>query len=62
MAWLGNSFLLDIKDHALLSLHFEWTHRISGAVPTFALDYPRNYGMLPDVQDAVRLHVTSIGN
>jgi len=62
MAWLGNSFLLDIEDHALLSLHFEWTHRISGAVPTFALDYPRNYGMLPDVQDAVRLHVTSVGN
>ncbi len=62
MAWLGNSFLLDIKDHALLSLHFEWTHRISGAVPTFALDYPRNYGMLPDVQDAVRHHVTSVGN
>ena len=42
MAWIGNSFLLDIEDHDLLSQHFEWTHRISGAVPTFALDYPRN--------------------
>jgi hypothetical protein len=62
MAWLGNSFLLDIEDHDLLSQHFEWTHRISGAVPTFSLDYPRDYGMLPDVQNAVRHHVANPGN
>jgi hypothetical protein len=62
MAWLGNSFLLDIEDHELLAQHFEWTHRISGAVPTFALDYPRDYGMLPDVRRAVQQHVAAIGN
>ncbi len=62
MAWLGNSFLLDIEDHELLSLHFEWTHRISGAVPTFALDYPRDYGILRDVQNAVRHYVANSGN
>ena len=62
MAWLGNSFLLDIEDHDLLSQHFEWTHRISGAVPTFALDYPRDYGMLREVQNAVRHHVANPGN
>ena len=62
MAWLGNSFLLDIEDHELLAQHFEWTHRISGAVPTFALDYPRDYGMLRDVQNAVRHHVANPGN
>ena len=62
MAWLGHSFLLDIEDHELLAKHFEWTHRISGAVPTFSLDYPRDYGMLPGVQDAVRLHVANVGN
>jgi hypothetical protein len=61
MAWLGNSFLLDIEDHDLLSQHFEWTHRIAGAVPTFALDYPRDYGMLQDVQNAVRQHVANPG-
>ena len=61
MAWLGNSFLLDIEDHALLAQHFEWTHRISGAVPTFSLDYPRDYGILPDVRDAIRHHVNDIG-
>ncbi len=59
MAWLGNSFLLDIEDHDLLSQHFEWTHRISGTVPTFSLDYPRDYGMLPDVRHAVRQHLTN---
>jgi len=62
MAWVENSFLLDIEDHELLASHLDWTHRISGTVPTFALDYPRDYGMLPDVQDAVRLHVANLGN
>jgi len=62
MAWLGNSFLLDIEDHELLAQHFEWTHRVSGAVPTFALDYPRDYGILPDVKDAVRHHIADAGN
>jgi len=60
MAWLGNSFLLDIEDHDLLSQHFEWTHRISGAVPTFELDYPRDYGILQDVQNTVRRHVATL--
>jgi hypothetical protein len=57
MSWISNSFLLDIEDHDLLSRHFEWTHRISGAVPTFALDYPRDYGILPEVRNAVREHL-----
>ena len=58
MAWVNNSFLLDIEDRQQLTLHFDWTHRIAGVVPTFALDYPRDYGMLADVRDAVRMHVT----
>lgn len=59
MAWLNNSFLLDIEDRMLLADHFDWTHRIAEAVPTFALDYPRDYGMLPSVRDTVRRHVSS---
>ena len=62
MAWLSNSFLLDIEDHDLLARHFEWTHRISGTVATFALDYPRDYGMLPDVRLAVQQHLATLGN
>jgi hypothetical protein len=53
MAWLENSFLLDVTDRELLSQHFEWTDRISGTVPTSALDYPRDYGLLPEIRRAV---------
>jgi len=62
MAWVNNSFLLDVEDEALLKQHFEWTHRISRAVPTYALDYPRDYGILPDVRNAVRQHSAKPGN
>lgn len=61
MGWLDNSFLLDIEDHDLLARHFEWTHRISGTVPTLALDYPRDYGILPEVRNAVHQHVANPG-
>lgn len=61
MGWLQNSFLLDVKDNDLLARHFEWTHRISGTVPTYALDYPRDYGMLPKVRSAVHHHIASLG-
>ncbi|MDH4073532.1 MAG: hypothetical protein OEV41_10560 [Gammaproteobacteria bacterium] len=61
-AWLDNSFLLDIEDRDLLAQHFDWTHRISGAVPTFTLDYPRDFCMLPEVRDAIRRHVRKTGS
>ena len=60
MAWVENSFLLDIEDRELLAQHFDWTHRISSAVPTFALDYPRDYGILPQVHHAIRQHVRTL--
>jgi hypothetical protein len=60
MAWVNNSFLLDIEDRELLAQHFDWTHRIAMAIPTFALDYPRDYGKLPDVRKAVQEHVTNL--
>ena len=62
MAWVHNSFLLDIEDPDLLERHFDWTHRIACTVPTFSLDYPRNYGILPAVQNAVRQHAADSGN
>jgi hypothetical protein len=60
MEWVENSFLLDIEDRDLLARHFDWTHRISSSVPGFTLDYPRNYGMLADVRDAVCAHVATL--
>jgi hypothetical protein len=58
MEWIEHSFLLDIEDKDLLSRHFDWTHHISEAVPAFTLDYPRNYGILPEVRRAVMQQVT----
>mgnify|MGYP001819950745 CR=1 FL=1 len=60
MAWISNSFLLDIKDEDLLARHFDWTHRIAGQVPTFSLDYPRDYGMLAEVRNIVRQHAMKL--
>ena len=62
MAWVHNSFLLDIEDPDLLKQHFDWTHRIANAVPTFALDYRRDYGILPGVRSAVQKHAANPGN
>jgi hypothetical protein len=52
-AWLENSFLLDIEDEELLAQHFNWTHRISSAVPTYRLDYTRDFCMLTEVRRAI---------
>jgi len=60
MAWVGNSFLLDIEDRDLLAQHFDWTHRIASQVPTFSLDYVRDYGMLDDVRDAIVAHTATL--
>jgi hypothetical protein len=56
-AWLENSFLLDIEDEELLAQHFDWTHRVSDAVPTYRLDYVRDFCILPKVRDAIRTQV-----
>ena len=60
MAWVQNSFLLDIQDKDLLARHFDWTHRISSNVPTFSLDFQRDYGILPEVRRIIREHAGSL--
>ena len=60
MAWVENSFLLDIQDRDLLARHFDWTHRIAGKVPTFALDFTRDYDILPAVRAAIREHAGTL--
>ena len=61
MAWVQHSFLLDIQDRDLLSRHFEWTHRIAARVPTFGLDYRRDYDALVRVRRAVHHQVAYPG-
>ena len=60
MAWVENSFLLDIEDRDLLARHFDWTHRISSRVRTYSLDYPRDYGMLPEVRQSISAHAATL--
>ena len=60
MGWVENSFLLDIQDKDLLARHFDWTHRISARVPCFSLDYPRVYGMLDEVRQAILQHAAGL--
>jgi hypothetical protein len=60
MAWIENSFLLDIEARGLLARHFDWTYRIAEHVPTFSLDYPRDYGMLGTVREAISYHVAAL--
>ena len=54
--------VLDIEDKALLAQHFEWTHRISAAIPTFSLDYPRDFCILPEVRQAIRQHLAGLND
>ena len=61
LAWVENSFVLDIDDQDLLTRHFGWTRRIAESVPTFALDYPRVYDRLAEVRRAVRQHTGGLG-
>ena len=56
MAWVRNSFLLDIEDRDSLARHFDWTHRIAERVPTFSLDYARDYGNLAQVRARLLQH------
>ena len=60
MAWLRNSFVLDIEDRALLSRHLEWTRRVAAAVPTFGLGYVRDFGALEDVKESILEHVAGL--
>lgn len=62
MAWIRNSFLLDMTDPALVARHFENTSLLAEAIPTFHLDYPRQYDRLPDVQAAIIKHVSGLGD
>lgn len=57
MAWVRNSFLLDIEDRDSLARHFDWTHRIAARIPTYSLDYARDYGNLAEVRARLLQHV-----
>lgn len=52
-----HSFLLDIEARDMLTHHFEQLTELARLPLCFRLDFPRRYGMLPSVRDAVTRHV-----
>jgi hypothetical protein len=53
---LNHSFFLDAEDRERMKRHFEALTRLAEAVPSFDLDYPREYDLLPDAIEAVKSH------
>lgn len=58
LAWIRNSFLLDVEDPVLLARHFQNATDVAAAIPTYHLHYPRHYHRLPDVQRSILEHVS----
>ena len=53
---INHSFFLDGQDRERMKRHFEALSRLAEAVPSFDLDYPREYDLLPDAIEAVKSH------
>jgi hypothetical protein len=58
---INQSFFLDSEDRARTGRHFEALSRLAETVPSFALDYPRDYRDLPTVIAAVSDHCLKRG-
>lgn len=55
-----HSFLLDIEEREMLSHHFGQLAELAKRPMFFRLDYLRQYGMLPQVREAVIRHATAL--
>lgn len=54
---IKHSFLLDIEEGAMLAAHFnDLTDLLKRRNCFFRLDYPRSFGALPTVRDAIIAH------
>lgn len=58
--WTKHSFLLDVGDPGLLSGQFKGVAMLTERISCFTLDYPRNYGTLPDLRQAIVKHALKI--
>jgi len=56
LAWIRNSFLLDVEDPVMLRRHFENAATVGRAIPTYHLSYPRRFDRLAEVQAAIVAH------
>ncbi|MBV7258290.1 hypothetical protein [Erythrobacter crassostreae] len=50
---MQHGFILDVEDRQRLESHFNRIGELVEAIPTFSLDYPRDYSTLPNVISAI---------
>lgn len=60
-AALKQTFMLDTGDKARMRAHFDGVAFLAETVPIFSLDYPRDYGQLDSVVEAIVAHVRETG-
>jgi hypothetical protein len=56
LAWVQHSFLLDFAEQPLLAAHFDRVAALANLSICYRLDYPRRYGDLPQVRQAILEH------
>jgi len=56
MAWVKNSFLLDIEEQSMLAAHFDRVARLASEPIYYHLDYPRRFEDLSRVRQAIVEH------
>ncbi len=61
LALLKHSFILDVDDRQRLKAHFERLAKLSEAILCFTLEYPRDYGVFPELIPTVLNHASSEG-
>ena len=52
-AWMENLFVLDVEDKSRIARNLHGVAGIADIVPTFALEFPRSYDELVNVQNAI---------
>lgn len=58
-AWMSHSFLLDLDEPEALRQHFGALAGFCAAIPSFRLDYPRDYGSLESVRRRIADHAAA---
>ena len=62
MSLARHSFIADVENPTRLTQLLDQMALVASAVPFFHLDYPRDYGRLPCVKNAIKAHAESLGS
>lgn len=61
VAWVKNSFLLDVEEKPRLASHFDQVTRLAKEPIHYRLDYPRRFEDLPRIRQAIVEHASDAG-